>query len=154
MIEEIVSYEPERQSRRTKKANRNNTNNSNTQTRKANNSQPDYMRNCPKKNLKDQSLTEQERQKMCLRFQEEKNIQTKKIKRKLTPEQYCPKIKTQKSCKMMAKCDFINGKCTKKILRTNNTSGKTTRKRAPQKCKKCAQRGIDVLRKGHKCPYK
>ena len=44
-------------------------------------------------------------------------------------------------------------KKTKKSA-TNSSNQKKTKKRLPQNCTKCRGKGIDVLRKGHKCPYK
>jgi hypothetical protein len=43
-----------------------------------------------------------------------KEIQKTPLKSKPTPEQYCPKIISQKSCVKMKQCRFVNGKCTKK----------------------------------------
>ena len=66
-----IAFEPTHLSKRTKK---NNTSNNRNNTRKTNNiqTQQDYMRDCPKKILKDKSLSEQKRNKLCLISKERK----------------------------------------------------------------------------------
>ena len=104
----------------------------------------DYMSQCPKKFIFDSSLTDQERKEACRRHYEERKPS---LKTKPSPEQYC-----SKNCDAMKKNEFNNGKCTKKTVRQNNTACKTIKKRALYKCKKCSKKGLDVIKKGHKCP--
>ena len=110
-----------------------------------NNSQPEHIRNCPPNILRDGSLSEQKRDEMCIRYVENKSRQSKLIKIKPTPKEYCSKIKSQKSCLSMKKCNFINKKCSEK-RHSVSISSKATKKRQPQRCKKCGQ-----IRKGHTC---
>jgi hypothetical protein len=80
----------------------------------------DYMSQCPKKIIFDSSLTDQERKEACRRHYEERKPSLKpKPSPEQSPEQYCSKIKSKKMCKAIKKCEFNNGKCTKK---TGNSS--------------------------------
>ena len=78
---------------------------------------PKHMINCPPEFTNDPNANYQEINEMCLRHYEENKP---KLKTKPTPSQYCTKIKTQKNCEAMKRCEFTDRQCKsrkRKIIR-------------------------------------